>query len=41
VVAAPEVTLAGAHASDDTRMTGVTVTVAVTLTPSVAVTVTV
>ena len=41
VVAAPDVTLAGAHASDDTRTTGVTVTVAVTPPPSVAVTVTV
>ena len=41
MVAAPDVTLAGAHASDDTRMTGVTVTVAVALPPSVAVTVTV
>jgi len=41
VVATPEVTLAGAHASDDTRGLGITVTVAVTLPPSVAVTVTV
>jgi hypothetical protein len=41
VVAAPDVTVDGAQASDDTRTTGVTVTVAVTLPPSVAVTVTV
>jgi hypothetical protein len=41
VVAAPELRLAGAHASDDTLVTGMTVTVAVVLPPSVAVTVTV
>lgn len=37
VVATPAVTLGGAHASDDTRTGGVTVTVAVALPPSVAV----
>jgi len=42
VVAAPEVTLVGLQASDDTPRTGVTVTVAVALVPaSVAVKVTV
>jgi hypothetical protein len=41
VVAAPEVTLAGAHASDVTAGLGMTVTVAVALPLSVAVTVTV
>jgi hypothetical protein len=41
VVAAPGVRLGGAHASDDTLVMGVTVTVAVMFPPSVAVTVTV
>ena len=41
VVLAPDVTLEGAHASDETLGAGVTVTVAVVLPPSVAVTVTV
>jgi len=41
VVAAPDVTLAGAQTSADTLGSGVTVTVAVALPPSVAVTVTV
>jgi hypothetical protein len=41
VVLAPDVTLEGAHARDETLGPGVTVTVAVVLPPSVAVTVTV
>jgi hypothetical protein len=41
VVDAPDVTLVGAHASEDTEGLGVTVTVPVVLPPSVAVTVTV
>jgi hypothetical protein len=41
VLAAPAVTLAGAHASDDTLAVGVTLNVAVALEPSVALTVTV
>jgi S-adenosylmethionine/arginine decarboxylase-like enzyme len=41
VVATPETTLAGVHASDDTLGAGVTVTVAVVLPPRVAVKVTV
>ena len=41
VIAAPDVTLAGAHASEDTLGLGATVTVAVVLPPSVAVMVTV
>jgi len=41
VVTAPGLRLAGAHATDDTLVTGVTVTVPVALPPSVAVTVTV
>lgn len=41
VVAPPDVTLAGAHASDDALAPGTTVTVAVVLPPSVAVNVTV
>jgi hypothetical protein len=41
VVAAPDVRLEGVHASDATLGLGVTVTVAVVLPPSVAVTVTV
>jgi hypothetical protein len=41
VVIAPDVTLEGAHASDETLGPGVTVTVVVVLPPSVAVTVTV
>jgi hypothetical protein len=41
MVVAPDVTLAGAHASEDIRVVGVTVTAAVALPPSVAVTVTV
>jgi hypothetical protein len=40
-VTTPDITLAGAHASDATRGVGVTVTVAVALPPSVAVNVTV
>jgi hypothetical protein len=41
VVATPGLRLAGAHASDDTARLGATVTVAVVLPPSVAVSVTV
>jgi hypothetical protein len=41
VVGTPGVRLVGAHASDDTLVMGVTVTVAVVLPPKVAVTVTV
>jgi hypothetical protein len=41
VVATPETTLAGAHAREATLGAGVTVTVAVVVPPSVAVTVTV
>jgi hypothetical protein len=41
VVLAPDVTLEGAHATDETLGPGVTVTVAVVLPPSVAVTMTV
>ena len=41
VVLAPDVTLEGAHATDETLGAGVTVTLAVVLPPSVAVTVTV
>ena len=41
VVEAPEITLAGAHASEETAGLGATVTLAVVLPPSVAVTVTV
>jgi len=41
VLAAPEITLEGAQTSDATRGLGVTVTVALVLIPSVAVTVTV
>jgi hypothetical protein len=40
VVAPPAIRLAGLHASEDTTVTGVTVTVAAVLPPSVAVTVT-
>ncbi len=40
LVAAPDVTLAGLHVSDETAGSGVTVTVAVALAPSVAVSVT-
>ena len=39
VVAAPEVKLVGLHTSEDTARLGVTVTVAVALPPSVAVTI--
>jgi len=39
VAEAPEVTLAGLHASEVTARLGVTVTVAVALPPSVAVTI--
>jgi len=41
VVETPDITLAGAHASVETAGIGVTVTLAVVLPPSVAVTVTV
>jgi hypothetical protein len=41
VVAVPGLRLAGEHATDDTLVTGVTVTLVVVVPPSVAVTVTV